>query len=485
MHFVGPDQLHGFEERLTTDVYPGDFGWTPDWSRPGERVDWWYHNMSSVKEAGVADMTNALEYDDEVAFHAVRRLYDYARYEEDAPLALCVSFTPPARPVRRAAALLGSVRGRPRSTCRPPPALPPERARSAQPPAMGRLCDRRGRDHGGRRPPARHGYYASLSYVDERIGEMLDRARCLRPGGRHGRDLHRPTTATSSASTGCSSRCRSASTPSRVPLSSMRPARFAPRRVQRAGVARRSRCRRSRTSRDPGSLEELAQPVDGRSLVPLLEGAAESPDAVVVGEYLGRERPRADGHGPARPLEAHPRRRATRISSSTSRADPLELVNLAGRLRARSVRRRAPRGGVAALGPRGDRARRPREPAARLAVFRALQLGAQLSRGTSSRPAPRPSSTRGTRWTSRPATGSRATRRSRRREGGGLSGLRRSARDRGASARPARGGGGAGASGGVRDLPQRHPLRGRCLGRDLPAVYGHEAAGVVEEVGPA
>jgi len=26
MHFVGPDQLHGFEERLTTDIYPADFG---------------------------------------------------------------------------------------------------------------------------------------------------------------------------------------------------------------------------------------------------------------------------------------------------------------------------------------------------------------------------------------------------------------------------------------------------------------------------
>jgi choline-sulfatase len=25
MHFVGPDQLHGFEDRLTTDIYPGRF----------------------------------------------------------------------------------------------------------------------------------------------------------------------------------------------------------------------------------------------------------------------------------------------------------------------------------------------------------------------------------------------------------------------------------------------------------------------------
>ena len=56
MHFVGPDQLHGFEERRTTDIYPADFGWTPDWDHPGERVDWWYHNMDSVIGAGVAEV---------------------------------------------------------------------------------------------------------------------------------------------------------------------------------------------------------------------------------------------------------------------------------------------------------------------------------------------------------------------------------------------------------------------------------------------
>ena len=55
MHFVGPDQLHGFEERLTTDIYPADFGWTPDYRKPGERIDWWYHNLGSVTGAGVAE----------------------------------------------------------------------------------------------------------------------------------------------------------------------------------------------------------------------------------------------------------------------------------------------------------------------------------------------------------------------------------------------------------------------------------------------
>ncbi|MFK8018145.1 MAG: sulfatase-like hydrolase/transferase [Pseudomonadales bacterium] len=58
MHFVGPDQLHGFEERLTTDVYPADFGWVPDWTNADDRIDLWYHNMSSVKQAGVAEISN-------------------------------------------------------------------------------------------------------------------------------------------------------------------------------------------------------------------------------------------------------------------------------------------------------------------------------------------------------------------------------------------------------------------------------------------
>ena len=53
MHFVGPDQLHGLEERLTTDIYPADFGWTADWRLRQERIDWWYHNMTSVKQAGI------------------------------------------------------------------------------------------------------------------------------------------------------------------------------------------------------------------------------------------------------------------------------------------------------------------------------------------------------------------------------------------------------------------------------------------------
>ena len=98
MHFVGADQLHGFEERLTTDIYPPDFGWTPDYRKPDERIDWWYHNMGSVTGAGVAEITNQLEYDDEVAYHATRKMFDLARSHDPRPWCLTVSFTHPHDP---------------------------------------------------------------------------------------------------------------------------------------------------------------------------------------------------------------------------------------------------------------------------------------------------------------------------------------------------------------------------------------------------
>jgi len=98
MHFVGADQLHGFEDRVTTDIYPADFGWIPDWTNPDERIDLWYHNMSSVKQAGVASITNQLSYDDEVGTQAKRVIYDHARSEDDRPLCLVASFIHPHDP---------------------------------------------------------------------------------------------------------------------------------------------------------------------------------------------------------------------------------------------------------------------------------------------------------------------------------------------------------------------------------------------------
>jgi choline-sulfatase len=98
MHFVGPDQLHGFEQRVTTDIYPADFGWIPDWTNPSERIDLWYHNMSSVQQSGVSAITNQFAYDDEVGAQAQRVIYDHARTEDDRPLCLVASFIHPHDP---------------------------------------------------------------------------------------------------------------------------------------------------------------------------------------------------------------------------------------------------------------------------------------------------------------------------------------------------------------------------------------------------
>ena len=97
MHFCGPDQLHGFEERLTTDIYPADYGWFPNWDDPATRPTW-YHNMSSVTQAGPCVRSNQLDFDDEVTLHAQRYLHDYARSKRQRPLCLTVALTHPHDP---------------------------------------------------------------------------------------------------------------------------------------------------------------------------------------------------------------------------------------------------------------------------------------------------------------------------------------------------------------------------------------------------
>ncbi len=172
MHFVGPDQLHGFEERLTTDIYPADFGWTPDYRKPGERIDWWYHNMGSVTGAGVAEISNQMEYDDEVAHFAKMKLYDLARGLDDRPWCVTASFTHPHDPY--------VARKKYWDLYEDCPHLEPEV------PSMGydnhdphskRIFDAndwRSFDVSSediRR--ARRAYFANISYLDDKVGELL------------------------------------------------------------------------------------------------------------------------------------------------------------------------------------------------------------------------------------------------------------------------------------------------------------------------
>jgi choline-sulfatase len=182
MHFVGPDQLHGFEERLTTDIYPADFGWTPDYRKPGERIDWWYHNLGSVTGAGVAETTNQLEYDDEVAFRANQKLYELARESDDAarrPWCLMVSFTHPHDPYVARRRFWDAYEG----SANLEPKVGPI-AFEKQDPHSKRLmlaCDYARfnvTEDDVRR--SRRAYFANVSYLDEKVGELVDSLRRTR-----------------------------------------------------------------------------------------------------------------------------------------------------------------------------------------------------------------------------------------------------------------------------------------------------------------
>ena len=96
MHFAGPDQLHGYEERLTTDIYPADFGWTPNWAEPEAKVT--FQDMQNVIEAGPCARSLQIDYDEEVEFQAQKWLFDQARRSDGQPFFLTVSFTSPHDP---------------------------------------------------------------------------------------------------------------------------------------------------------------------------------------------------------------------------------------------------------------------------------------------------------------------------------------------------------------------------------------------------
>ena len=176
MHFVGPDQLHGFEQRLTPDVYPADLAWTPDWRVPlTDRLPW-YHTMESVLTPRPCAAAMQTDYDDEVAHRAVRQLRDLARSERGQPFFFTVSFTNPHDP--------WEVRSRYWERYDPAgvelPAVSRIPRAQADPHSL-RLRDMAGFDDveltDEQLRTARHGYYAAISYVDERIGEVLGALR--------------------------------------------------------------------------------------------------------------------------------------------------------------------------------------------------------------------------------------------------------------------------------------------------------------------
>ena len=104
MHFVGPDQFHGFEERLTTEIYPADFSWTPVAGYKNPLLDEERNytagvsTIDTVFDSGPVARSMQIDYDEEVIHCATRELYTIARSKQQCPFFLTISLTHPHDP---------------------------------------------------------------------------------------------------------------------------------------------------------------------------------------------------------------------------------------------------------------------------------------------------------------------------------------------------------------------------------------------------
>ena len=276
MHFCGADQLHGFEERLTTDIYPADFGWTPDWTRFAERPSW-YHSMTSVVQAGPCARTNQVDFDDEVVHQARQCLFDLARGSDRRPFCLIASLTHPHDPYSIPQRFWDRYQGI---------AIDAPRVRAAEVP-LDPHSKRLRHVIGLEAEPvteaqtmaARRAYYGAVSYVDDQVGTLLDTLAEARLAENtvvllladHGDML---------GERGLWYKMSFFEPACRIPLIVHAPARFAPRRVREAASlldVGPTLCALSGASAD-------GLPQDGVSLAAAL-GGAPGPDEV-IGEYL-------------------------------------------------------------------------------------------------------------------------------------------------------------------------------------------------------
>ncbi len=282
MHFVGPDQLHGYEERVTTDIYPADFQWVPDWRLDDEVWLEWYHSMRAVLDAGPHRRSVNVAYDDETEFAALRWLHEHADSGDDRPFALTVSFFSPHDPYL------------------PPPCWW-ERYRDIgiDPPRVADIPledrDPHSRRHWfltGRHRDAvgeadilrmRRAYYAVTSYVDAKVGRLLDTLKAIGAAddtvvvftSDHGDSL---------GERGLFFKMSFFERSVRVPLIVHAPFAFPPRRVAE-NVSHLDLFPTLLDIAGNGALPELAAPVDGRSLVALAGGVATDWPDLVCAEY--------------------------------------------------------------------------------------------------------------------------------------------------------------------------------------------------------
>jgi choline-sulfatase len=327
-HFIGADQLHGFDERLTPCIFKADFSMLPDW-RAGPVLNKGTSVQSQLRLLGPSKNNRQQAFDQAAFDRSIERLRQHAVSGGKQPLFLNISLTHPHDPFTTTQEFLnlyknadiplpkdhGDIR-------RLSPTyewfivhhginlekIPPERVREA-----------------------RRNYLGMISWVDHKLGQLMQELQqtglagntILVLTGDHGEMM---------GEHGQWSKRLMLEWSSRVPMILHGPGRIAAGKRVKAPV--------SLLDLFPTFAEiagaKVETPLDGRSLLPLIDGREDGRNRAVIGEYLGE--------GPLEPIRMVRFGNYKYITVNNHppqlfdlEKDPEEAVNAAGRREYASV----------------------------------------------------------------------------------------------------------------------------------------------------
>lgn len=170
MHFIGPDQLHGFEERIAKDIHTAGFELTPDWSRGA------YANAGTgvkrLREPGPCGWNSQLHHDEKTLACTLEKIRELGWRGRREQFFLCTSFTHPHDPF----VIVEEYWDRVKDLDVPMPAAPADPLDDMHPYNQWiqvhhevdqcRLSEEQIRDN-------RRAYYAMVHYIDDKVGLIL------------------------------------------------------------------------------------------------------------------------------------------------------------------------------------------------------------------------------------------------------------------------------------------------------------------------
>ena len=278
-HFIGPDQLHGFDERLTPCIFPAGFSMLPDW-RLGPVYNKGTSVQSLLRALGPSPTNRQIAFDQMVFDRSLERLRRYAADGSKQPLFLNISLTHPHDPFTTTQEYLDLYK----DADIPLPKDQGDIRRLS--PTYEWFVVHHGLDRekipSQRIREARRNYLGMISWVDDKLGRLMQELQKLGMAdntmvvfaadhgemmGEHGQWSKRLMLEWS---------CR-------VPMILYGPGRIAAGRRITAPV--------SLLDLFPTFCEmagaKVESPMEGRSLLPLIDGRQDGRDRTVIAEYLG------------------------------------------------------------------------------------------------------------------------------------------------------------------------------------------------------